>query len=171
MRKKTFLFLRKNFSITRHWKLGISISMYCIFKKWCKISIIKPYGNKTILPAIIKPHPGASARNCNKTILPAIIKPQPVSARNCIVPPCHWCLLAHARKRTPNVWWSQLIEDHEWAIMKDQYKVGDFVSTDQFICKTPGRLPTGYGRKSQYCHFSGDTIFNDGASGLIWVKN
>ena len=55
--------------------------------------------------------------------------------------------------------------------MKDQYKVGDFVSTDQFICKTPGRLPTGYGRESQYRHFSGDTIFNDGASGLIWVKN
>ena len=55
--------------------------------------------------------------------------------------------------------------------MKDQYKVGDFVSTDQFICKTPGRLPAGYGRESQYRHFSGDTIFNDGASGLIWVKN
>ncbi len=137
MRKKTFLLLRRNFSITRHWKLGISISMYCIFKKWCTISIMKPYGNTTVLLAIIKP--------------------QPVSARNCIVPPWHWCFLAHARKCTPIVLWSQLIEDHEWALIRDQYKVGDFVSTDQFICKTPGRLPTWYGRKSNYCHFSGDT--------------
>jgi hypothetical protein len=48
----------------------------------------------------------------------------------------------------------------------------DFVSTDQFICKMPGRLPTGYGRKSQDCHFQGGTtIFNDAASILKWVKN
>ena len=112
-----------------------------------------------------------SARYCTKTILPAIIKPQPVSARNCIVLPCHWCLLAHARKRTPDILWSQLIEDHERALMRDTYKVGDFVSTDQSICKTPGRLPTEYGRESQYRQFSGNIIFNDAASGLIWVKN
>jgi hypothetical protein len=32
-------------------------------------------------------------------------------------------------------------------------------------------LPSGYGRESQDCHFQGSTIFNDAASGLIWVKN
>ena len=48
---------------------------------------------------------------------------------------------------------------------------GDFVSTDQFICKTPGRLPTGYGRESKDRHFQGGTIYNDAASGLIWVEN
>ena len=43
-------------------------------------------------------------------------------------------------------------------ITRDQYEVGDFVSTDQFICKTPGRLPTGYGRESQDRHFQGGNL-------------
>ncbi len=64
-----------------------------------------------------------------------------------------------------------LIKDREGAITIDQYKVGDFVSTDQFICKTPGRVPTGYGHESQNCHFQGGSIFNDDASGLFWVEN
>ena len=109
--------------------------------------------------------------NGNKTILPAIIKPKLVSARNCIVPPCQSCLLARARKRTPNVSRTRLLDDREGAITRDQYNVGDFVSTDQFICKTPGRLPTGYGRESQDRRFQGGTIYNDAASGLIWVEN
>ena len=29
----------------------------------------------------------------------------------------------------------------------DKYEVGDFVSTDQFISKNTGRLPTSYGRE------------------------
>ena len=77
------------------------------------------------------------------TILPAIIQPKNSSMSNCIVPPCQLFL----------------------------YEVGDFVSTDQFICKTPGRLPTGYGRESQDRCFQGGTIYNDAASGLIWVEN
>ncbi len=55
--------------------------------------------------------------------------------------------------------------------MMDQYKVGDFVSTDLFICTTPGRVPTGYGHESQNRRFQGGSIFNDDASGLFWVKN
>ena len=55
--------------------------------------------------------------------------------------------------------------------MMDQYKVGDFVSTDQFICKMPGCVPTGYGHESQNRRFQGGSIFNDDASGLFWVEN
>ena len=91
------------------------------------------------------------------TILPAIIQPKNSSARKFIVPPCQRCLLARAK--------------NERAITRDQYKVGDFASTDHFICKTPGRLPTGYGRESQDRHFFDSTIYNDAASGLIWVEN
>ncbi len=109
--------------------------------------------------------------NGNKTVLPAIIKPKLASARNCIVPPCQSCLLARARKSTPNVLRMRLLDDCEGAITRDQYNIGDFISTDQFSCKTPGRLPTGYGRESQDCRFQGGTIFNDAASGLIWVEN
>jgi len=32
-------------------------------------------------------------------------------------------------------------------------------------------LPTGYGRESQDRRFQGGTIYNDAASGLIWVEN
>ncbi len=55
--------------------------------------------------------------------------------------------------------------------MMDQYKAGDFVSTDHFICKMPRRVPTGYGHESPSCRFQGGSIFNDDASGLFWVKN
>ena len=34
----------------------------------------------------------------------------------------------------------------------------DFVSTDQLISKTPRRMPTGYGQKSQDRHFQGNKI-------------
>ena len=107
------------------------------------------------------------------TILPAIIKPKFLTARNCVVPACQSCLLllARARKRSTKVSRTQPLEDKEGALTRDQYETGDFVSTDQFICKTPGRLPTGYGRESQDRRFQGGTIYNDAASGLIWVEN
>jgi len=49
--------------------------------------------------------------------------------------------------------------------------VGDFVSTDQFVCRTPGQLPDGFGREGLSSCFNGGTIYNDAASGLIWVEN
>ncbi len=70
-----------------------------------------------------------------------------------------------------NVLWMHLLNNHERAITRDQYNVGDFVSTDQFICKMPGGLPTRYGHESQDCCFQGGTIFNGAASGLIWDEN
>jgi hypothetical protein len=44
-----------------HWKLGIR--MFCIQEMMHERHYEKPNGNKTILPAIIKPKL-ASARNC-----------------------------------------------------------------------------------------------------------
>ena len=37
--------------------------------------------------------------------------------------------------------------------------------------KTPGRLPTGYGREPDNRRFHGGTIYNDAASSAIWVEN
>ena len=48
-------------------------------------------------------------------------------------------------------------------------EVGYFSSCYCF-CKTPGRLPTGYGRESNDCYFRGGTIYNDAASSLVWVE-
>jgi hypothetical protein len=132
-----------------HWKLGIA--MYRIQEMMRERHYLEPNGNKTVLPAIIKP----------KLVL----------ARNCIVPPCQSCLLACARKLTQNVLRTRLLDNREGANTRDQYNIGDFVSSDQFICKMPRGSPTVYGRESQDCCFQGGTIFDDAASGLIWVEN
>ncbi len=73
-----------------------------------------------------------------RTILPPIIKPKFPSARNCIILACQSCLLACARKRTPNVKRSKAIPESEGALSRYKHEVGDFVSTDQLICRTPG---------------------------------
>jgi hypothetical protein len=56
--------------------------------------------------------------------------------------------------------------------MKDQYNEVILTTTDQLIFKMPRRLPAGYGRISQNCHFQGDnTNFNDATSVLKWIKH
>ncbi len=100
-------------------------------------------------------------------VLTPIIKAKFPSAQNCVVPLCQSCLLARARKRTPNVKQTRDLPESEGALSHDRYEVGDFVSTDQFICRTPGCLPEGCGRESADRRFQGGTIYNDAASGLI----
>jgi hypothetical protein len=102
-----------------------------------------------------------------RTVLPPIIKTKFPSAQNCVIPLCELCLLARAQKRTPNVKQTRDLPESEGAHSRDRYEVGDFVSTDQFICRTPGQLPKGYGHESADHCFQGGTIYNDAASGLI----
>jgi hypothetical protein len=61
------------------------------------------------------------------TILPPIIKPEFPSAWNCVIPVCRACLLARARKRTPNVKPSKAIPESEGTLSCNRYEVGDFV--------------------------------------------
>ena len=61
--------------------------------------------------------------------------------------------------------------DSEGAISHSKLDIGDFVSTDQFVCRTSGMLPSGYGHDGTNSQFNGGTIYNDAASGLIWVEN
>ena len=42
---------------------------------------------------------------------------------------------------------------------------------DPFVVKTPGRQLDGYGREGENNRYHGGTIFNDAASGVIWVEN
>ncbi len=100
-------------------------------------------------------------------VLPPIIKPKFPSAWNCVITVCQSCLLACARKRTPNVKCSTVIPENEESLSLNRYEVGDFVSTDQFICKTPGQLPEGRGHESKERRFQGGTIYNDATLGLI----
>jgi hypothetical protein len=104
------------------------------------------------------------------TISPPIIKPKFPSAWNCVIPVCQSCLFACARKRTPYVKCSTVIPENEGAFRHNRYEVGDFVSTDQLFCKTPGRLPEGSGCESKERRFQGGTIYNDAALDLFGLK-
>jgi hypothetical protein len=53
----------------------------------------------------------------------------------------------------------------------NQYQVKDLVSIDWFVSGTPGRLISGNRREAQHKRFHGGTIFNDAASGVIWVEH
>jgi hypothetical protein len=72
------------------------------------------------------------------TIPPPIIKPKFPSARNCVVPACQSCLIARAQKQSTNMAKTKAIPKSEGALSHDKYEVRDFVSTDLFICRTPG---------------------------------
>ena len=112
-----------------HWKLGVSMHQIQGFMK--PRTFEEPNGNRKILPAIIKSKFEAASK--------------------CAVPACESCMLARARKRLTNTNKVTPLADKEGALLQDKLEVGDFVSTDQFICKTPGRLLTGYGRESRDC--------------------
>ncbi len=75
-----------------------------------------------------------------------------------------------AQKRSPKVLWMQALEDCEGALTRDQYEVGNFVSTDKSICKMPRHLLTRYGQESQDCCYQGSTIYNYAASALIGLR-
>ena len=132
-----------------HWKLGIGMQRVQTMMR--KRTFEDPFGR-------IQVHP-------------PIIKTKFVSTASCTIPSCQSCELARAHQRSPNVKRVQPNLDAEGAITRDKLAVGDFVSTDQFVCRTPGRLPSGYGREGTRSRFNGGTIYNDAASGLIWVEN
>ena len=39
------------------------------------------------------------------------------------------------------------------------------------MVNTPGKFPTGYGKDSSSSRFYGGTLYNDAATGIIWVEN
>ena len=105
--------------------------------------------------------------NGNINILPEIINPKFPAARNCAVPECESCMLARYKKRLTKNKKVKYLAEKEGALSCDKIEVGDFVSTDQFVCNTPGRLPTVYGMESSARRFQGVTIYNDAAYSLV----
>ena len=79
-------------------------------------------------------------------------------------------MLVIFKKRLTNTKEVKSLAEKGVALLRNKIEVRDFVSTDQFVCKTPGRLPTGYGRESSDCCFQGGTINNNDASSLLWVE-
>ena len=100
-----------------------------------------------------------------------VIIPKIKAAATCPIPMCQSCQLSRAKQRKPATTKSKAIPEAIGALTRDKYNVGDFVSLDQYVVKTPGRLPTGFGRESITNMFHGGTIFRDAASKYIHVQN
>ncbi len=60
------------------------------------------------------------------TVLPPLIKPWFSSDQNCAIPVCQSCIIAWARKCTPNMKQSKALPEHEGALSHNKYEVGDF---------------------------------------------
>ena len=132
-----------------HWKLGIGMKrvqelMRCV-------EVREPSGAVTVMDRVIVPK----------------IK----SAANCPIPVCCSCQLSRAKLRKPKVVKTKAVKESEGSLSREQYQPGDFVSLDQYVVPTPGRLPTGYGREHAHNMFHGGTIFRDAGSKYIHVKN
>ncbi len=76
--------------------------------------------------------------------LSSIVKTKFASTSSCAIPKCQSCELAWTQQRSRKVKKVQSNLDSEGAISCNGLEVGDFVSTDQFVCRTPGRLSSGY---------------------------
>ena len=55
----------------------------------------------------------------------------------------------------------------EW----DNYEAEDFVSMDKFVVQIPDWQLEGCGQEGDKSKYHRGTIFNDTATGIIWVKN
>ena len=100
-----------------------------------------------------------------------IIFPKVATAAKCEVPVCESCLLGRSKKRSPGSSKVKAVPEKEVILACYKYEVGDFVSTDQSVVRTPGILPSVYGHKRRQNIFHGGNIYNDSAFGLIWVEN
>ena len=56
-------------------------------------------------------------------------------------------------------------------LAKDKYEPGDFISTDQYVVRTPGCILSGYGQEALHNCFQGGTIYQDAASKSVRVQN
>ena len=132
-----------------HWKL--SIGMKRVQEMMSVVEAREPNGRTLTMDCVITPKIKAAA--------------------TCPIPLCQSCQLARAKERRPNVTKSTNIPSSQGRISSDQYETGYFVSMDQYVVKTPGRLPTGFGNGSHVDIFHGGTIFRDAASKAIYVQN
>ncbi len=70
-----------------------------------------------------------------------VITPVFKTAATCPIPKCIACELGRAQRRMKQL----AVEEKAGVLSANQYQPGDFISMDQFVSGTPGRLFTGYG--------------------------
>ena len=60
-------------------------------------------------------------------------------------PLCIACKVATAKAKSDRVTTLTPVASRQGTLAKDKYKSGDFISTDQYVVRTPWRLLSGYG--------------------------
>ena len=93
-----------------------------------------------------------------------------VFVSNGVIPMFTPCRLARDKKLLPGEVQHKHVPEKEGVLSRYKYKAVYFVFADLFFVKTPGQLPYGFGRGLHNIRFRGGTIFNDTATGIIWVE-
>ena len=84
---------------------------------------------------------------------------------------CPACQLGKQHRCTPDTSTTRLNPGQEMKIRAGDLKPGDRVSLDQYVCKTPGRLPHTFGKEHVKDWYNGGTLAYDHASQLIFLTN
>ena len=100
-----------------------------------------------------------------RSIMAPVILPKLATAATCAVPAFESCVFGRSNKLSPVISKVKHVPDKECILARDKYEVGNFVSADQLVVRTPGRLPTGYGHECHHNRFHGGNTYNDAASG------
>lgn len=132
-----------------HWRLGIGMQRV-----------------QELMRVVEVEEPNGAISTMDRVITPTI-----KSAATCPIPICQSCQLSRARLRKPEITKSKAIPEVQGAISSEQYEPGDFVSADQYVVRSPGRLLEGYGKEAEHNMYHGGTIFRDAASKYIHVEN
>ena len=90
--------------------------------------------------------------------LDLVIVPKTKAASTFLIPLCKSSQLLHAQFHKPKIVKSKAISKVEGAISKEQYQMNDFMSTDQYVFLTPGRLEEGCGHEADSNMYHGGTF-------------
>ena len=109
--------------------------------------------------------------NVGDTAEPPVIRPKFATMCKCDVPKCAACQLAKQHRRKPGTETIVRKPEREMAIRRNKLTPGQQVSIDQYISRTPGRLPHTFGKERPTSQYNGGTLIVDHATGFIFSKN
>ena len=112
---------------------------------------------------LMKPRKGDHGTNAEEPFVPTKFSQTKSSAP----PKCPACIMAKHHKRGAG---SQHVinkPESEMAIRRDATAPGSHISTDQFMCSTPGRLPNTFGKEASGQRYHGGTVFYYHYSGCV----
>ena len=100
---------------------------------------------------------------------PPLIKTRCRGTWKCEHPKCAACILAKQHKTSAGSQTVSNKQERENAIRRKAQKAGDQVSGDQFVCKSPGRLPNTFGKEPPSERYHGGTLWVDHFSQYIHI--